>query len=485
MLVLEGEQVGVERHPAREGLGAVDRVEDPPPPRGAGRRRLLLAEHAVAGERLAELLAEVPLGVLVGGRDGRAVPLALDGQVGRPEPAQRALPGRAHEGDGGVEGGLVGRRRGHRGSLAPRRSGPAVRSRRRPGTSRPDGPSHQHASHRSARRDLARGRLPARTTEPVEAGAADGRRHDGRCVTGYGHGPRERRARPAAVPGRSGSTSLPPQCGGPDIVGWDWAPMRPARSRQRHHVGRLHRRRHLRRRHRSPSREPAVVPGARETASRAPIASSTPCPEPAGGWVVIDPATTTQATQDAVMAAARSAPDYSRAWVDQSINPSYADGEIAVGDEPAMNDPDAPDRERSLHRRRRPRTRRSCASLYGRPAVRERGPSAPRRSCCTSRRSWATEYDLLLEQRRHDRGAGRARAWSSTTGLQAEIDERYGEGVVDVQPALTPLEAAATSRWRCTWSPCSRASPRGRPRGRCPTPSRLRRGPRGPTRCPC
>ena len=228
--------------------------------------------------------------------------------------------------------------------------------------------------------------------------------------------------------------SLPPQCGGPDLVGWDWATVAGEEAVNgttwgdytvvgTYADGTF------------TLTEPAVVPE-QEDREPEPLASSTPCPEPAGGWVVIDPATTTQATQDAVMAAARSASDYSGAWVDQSINPSYADGEIAVGDEPAMNDPmhlivnvrftgDVAAHEAELR------------ELYGGPLCVSEGQR--------------TEAELLRIQ--DELGDREDLVWSSSDtieeqvelgvvvddGVQAEMDERYGEGVVDVQPALTPL----------------------------------------------
>ena len=83
VLVLEREQVRVERHPAGERLRAVDRVEDPSAAAGARGGGLLLAEHAVAGERLRELLPQEALGVAIGGRDRCAVALALHLEVGR------------------------------------------------------------------------------------------------------------------------------------------------------------------------------------------------------------------------------------------------------------------------------------------------------------------------------------------------------------------------------------------------------------------
>ena len=135
------------------------------------------------------------------------------------------------------------------------------------------------------------------------------------------------------------------------------------------------------------------------------------------------------------MAAARSAPDYSGAWVDQSINPSYADGEVAVGDEPAMNDPlhlivnlrftgDVAAHEAALR------------AMYGGPLCVSEGQYTEG-ELLQIQQELETEHDLL---------------WSSgdtigervelgvvvEDGVQAEMDERYGEGVVDVQPALTP-----------------------------------------------
>jgi hypothetical protein len=180
--------------------------------------------------------------------------------------------------------------------------------------------------------------------------------------------------------------------------------------------------------------EPAVVLEPVDD-PREPDGSTTPCPEPPAGWVVVDPATTTQAAQDAVMAAARSAPDFSGAWVDQSINPAYADGEISPDEESAMNDPehlivnvrftgDLAAHEAELR------------ELYG-------------GAMCVSE-GQRTEAELRRIQEELNERADLL--WSSVDtigeqvelgvvvddGVQAELDERYGEGVVDVQAALTP-----------------------------------------------
>jgi hypothetical protein len=129
--------------------------------------------------------------------------------------------------------------------------------------------------------------------------------------------------------------SLPPQCGGPTLVGWNW---------DDHHGdfedvsgvrwGEF------------------VVTGTFDGTEFAPTKVvpadqydgppagprpdfSTPCPEPEGGWRVLDPEKTTEGSMSATLEAASRLPDYAGAWLDQSRNPaSQSDKE-----EPGMNDP--------------------------------------------------------------------------------------------------------------------------------------------------
>ena len=129
VVVLEGEEVGVERHAARERLGAVDRIEDPPPTGGAGGRGLLLSEHPVSGEQLGQPLAQEPLRVAVGGGDRRAVALALHLEVDGAEPPEGALPRLPQQGDRRLQRLLIDRRPVHVAeSRTPRRTArPPVR----------------------------------------------------------------------------------------------------------------------------------------------------------------------------------------------------------------------------------------------------------------------------------------------------------------------------------------------------------------------
>ena len=109
VLVLDGEQVGVERHAAGEGLRAVDRVEHPAPARGADPLGLLLAEHPVVGMAAGQLVADEPLGGPVGRRDRRAVALEVDVEVVGAEVAQGQLAGHAGQLDGLLHQGRVDR----------------------------------------------------------------------------------------------------------------------------------------------------------------------------------------------------------------------------------------------------------------------------------------------------------------------------------------------------------------------------------------
>ena len=88
VLVVERQQVGVERHAARERLGAVDRVEDPGARAGALPLRLLLADDRVVREPAADLVAEEALGGAIGLGHGREIGLVLHVQVGRAEPLE-------------------------------------------------------------------------------------------------------------------------------------------------------------------------------------------------------------------------------------------------------------------------------------------------------------------------------------------------------------------------------------------------------------
>lgn len=108
--------------------------------------------------------------------------------------------------------------------------------------------------------------------------------------------------------------SDPPQCGGPDVVGWDWSKVEHE-SRGGVKWGEY--------------RVVGTWDGARLTLTEAPGAPvkrdpanedtlASPCPEPEGGWRPVDPAKATQQTLDDAMARARTVKEFAGVWLDQS-----------------------------------------------------------------------------------------------------------------------------------------------------------------------
>lgn len=227
--------------------------------------------------------------------------------------------------------------------------------------------------------------------------------------------------------------SYPPQCGGPDIVGWDWAEVEGEESANGttwgmfHVVGTYADGRFT-------LTEPPAAPQPPDESARESDFTS-PCPVPAGGWTVVDPATATDVAQQAAAEHAAAEDDFAGLWVDQSINPALADG-LDPGEEMQANDPtklvlnvrftgDLDRHERELRAR------------WG-------------GALCVSGAD-RTEADLLAIQAEVSEMDGAL--WSSTDvvgnrvelgvvvddGLQARLDERYGEGAVVVVPALHPI----------------------------------------------
>ena len=228
--------------------------------------------------------------------------------------------------------------------------------------------------------------------------------------------------------------SYPPQCGGPDIMGWDWDAVSGEESASGTTWG-----------------EYTVVgtwDGAALTLTEPPSAPrrddapdgadrfATPCPEPAGGWQVVDEATATDAAMQEAIEHARAQPDVAGVWVDQSINPDAGREPV---DEEAMNDPGrlvlnvtfTGDLERHETELRQRWGGALCVS------------EAP-----------ASMADLEVIRREVEEEVGEAMTSSSIDevrgrveigvyvddGLQARFDERYGEGVVLVGSFLRPVE---------------------------------------------
>jgi hypothetical protein len=231
--------------------------------------------------------------------------------------------------------------------------------------------------------------------------------------------------------------SLPPQCSGPRLIGWDWSEHEGAyAARSGTRWGSfgvtgtfdgtdLH--------------PTEAVPG--EDYDEQPHddpyldALRTPCPEPEGGWRVLDPERTTDRTEQEAIRLANGLPGFARAWVDQSGNPAQ-NSEDPYEAERAMNDP-----------------RRLILNVQVTRDV-EAAEAAVREvwggMLCVSRAEH-TEEELLaiIEDLADlpgilDRGTAGNQVYGGLVyddgSIQAWLDQQYGEGTVRLDPALVDID---------------------------------------------
>jgi hypothetical protein len=81
----------------------------------------------------------------------------------------------------------------------------------------------------------------------------------------------------------------------------------------------------------------AVPAALYDPAAESPVDFSTPCPEPDGGWRVLDPEKTTAATFEQVFQTASELDGYGGAWMDQSRNPADPQGSPEQMNDPALS----------------------------------------------------------------------------------------------------------------------------------------------------
>jgi hypothetical protein len=229
--------------------------------------------------------------------------------------------------------------------------------------------------------------------------------------------------------------SLPPQCGGPDVVGWDWDEVDGEESASGTTWGTFE--------------LIGTWDGERFTLTDAPappavdlgpdgaaVEPPTPCPEPAGGWVVVDPATATFDAQTAAAEYAQGQPSLGGLWVDQSINPALADG-FDPGDEERANDPTRLVLNASFTGDLA-RHERELRAIWGGPL-------------CVSEAAHSQADLMEIEASIPDEG--RLASWVDViTGtvhadyllvdpeVQAELDRRHGPGVVVLSSWLQPVD---------------------------------------------
>lgn len=228
--------------------------------------------------------------------------------------------------------------------------------------------------------------------------------------------------------------SLPPQCSGVELVGWSWSDANGAESAGGTTWGEYTvtgtydgERLTLTEPPTPPADEPA--PGADDRLD-------TPCPEPEGGWHPIEPRTTTSDRMYAALDHAAAQPEYAGSWLDRSMNPVADDEPDTIAEEEAMSDP----AKLVLNVRFTDRLDEHEEGL------REMWGGA----LCVSDAE-RTEAELLDVQAELQGEPGVVGSGVDTLtgtvsvqvvvddGVQARLDEEYGEGVVQVSAVLQPV----------------------------------------------
>lgn len=229
------------------------------------------------------------------------------------------------------------------------------------------------------------------------------------------------------------ATSLPPQCGGPDIVGWDWDEVDGWESAAGTTWGE----------YRVVGTfddgvftltEPARAPEHLDEPFPTPDFSS-PCPEPDGGWQVTDPDRADSDAIDAARSYAEGQSEFAGLWVDQPERAMTDEGSDPFAGGPdgrptILNVAFTADLDRHESELRDRWAGALCVSEMEHPyaellAVQEElGDIDGFLSSGISTLDNRVELQVVLDD----------------GNLQDELDERYGTGVVAVESALTPVD---------------------------------------------
>jgi hypothetical protein len=228
--------------------------------------------------------------------------------------------------------------------------------------------------------------------------------------------------------------SYPPQCGGTDVVGWDWDAVEGAESASGttwgtwEVVGTFDGERFtLTQPPGEPRWDDADAVGAPDF--------TTPCDEPDDGWAVVDPTTATEEARQAAIEYAGTRPDHAGTWLDQRTDPDDeldVDAELRTGD-PARavlnvrftGDLDA--HEAELRRR------------WGGPLC-VLGAERTLAELETIRDELQAELDPLVSGVSEVANRVELQLVVAGDALHAELDERYGKGVVAVHGRLEPVD---------------------------------------------
>lgn len=231
------------------------------------------------------------------------------------------------------------------------------------------------------------------------------------------------------------ATSLPPQCGGPDIIGWDWDGL------EHESAGGTRWGDYLVTGEWDATMETFTLTEPPLDADEAPESErpegwepnfATPCPEPAGGWRPLDPAKATYEAMDRAISAARAEPDFAGAWLDQSYltEPGTAESDANDPQRLVLNLRFTGDLQRHEAQIRAIWGGALCVS----PAARSLADLEGIRQEVTS------QLGQLSSTVDEMTGTVRVTVMVATETEQAQLDTRYGSGVVLLTGWLRPID---------------------------------------------
>jgi hypothetical protein len=236
--------------------------------------------------------------------------------------------------------------------------------------------------------------------------------------------------------------SYPPQCGGIPLAGWDWDAVDGEESASGTTWGDFHVVGTYDGEVFTVAEAGPYDPGA--VADGGDRDFMTPCPEPEGGWVAVDPSRASDEAFGAGAEIAQALPGYVALWVDyaEDLPPEELDERAMAGDPvlQIMNvvvTEDAPGAEAAIR------------EAWGGPL-------------CVTQRDGRTEAELVAIREEAERfiteELGLETTWSmeGDIGLAAEVgvivdpqgagqaalDARFGPGMVTLYPALRPVESS-------------------------------------------
>ncbi len=221
-------------------------------------------------------------------------------------------------------------------------------------------------------------------------------------------------------------TSLPPQCSGVPLVGWDWDRVDDEQRAQKTTWGAYH----LVGTFDGKTFTPTEPPGPPQWSSSAPPIT-TPCAEPAGGWVRPDPKRATAEHLDQANIAAQAQPDFSGLWIH---DPSKPAGERQDMSQVILNVAFTGDIERHTAELQKHWGGALCV-------VKHTHTEAELLKIQESMQQTLRELGLEMLSSSTDvvTGVVRVDVVSADASHQAKLDERHGAGVVVLTPSLRPV----------------------------------------------